>query len=60
MPPSEIVLFQGVTTTVKVAQVRVCHIRMMFAGAYMCESLGLAETRTLGADGRDRERPQQG
>ena len=34
----EIVLIQGVTTTVKVAHVRLCHSRMMFARAYMRES----------------------
>lgn len=34
----EIVLIQDVTTTVKVAHVRLCHSRMMFARAYMRES----------------------
>ncbi|MCK8782484.1 IS21 family transposase, partial [Rhizobium sp. NTR19] len=34
----EIVLIQGVTTTVKVAHVRLCHSRMMFVRAYMRES----------------------
>ena len=34
----EIVLINGTTTTVKVAHVRLCHSRMMFARAYMCES----------------------
>lgn len=34
----EIVVIQGVTTTVKVAHVRLCHSRMMFARAYMRES----------------------
>ena len=34
----EIVLIGGVTTTVKVAHVRLCHSRMMFARAYMRES----------------------
>lgn len=34
----EIVLINGVTTTVKVAHVRLCHSRMMFARAYMRES----------------------
>ncbi len=34
----EIVLIQGGTTTVKVAHVRLCHSRMMFARAYMRES----------------------
>lgn len=34
----EIVLVNGVTTTVKVAHVRLCHSRMMFARAYMRES----------------------
>jgi transposase len=34
----EIVLINGVTVTVKVAHVRLCHSRMMFARAYMRES----------------------
>ncbi|MGO7449645.1 IS21 family transposase [Rhizobium ruizarguesonis] len=34
----EIILVNGVTTTVKVAHVRLCHSRMMFARAYMRES----------------------
>ena len=34
----EIVLNSGVTVTVKVAHVRLCHSRMMFARAYMRES----------------------
>jgi transposase len=34
----EIVLINGVTTTIKVAHVRLCHSRMMFARAYMRES----------------------
>ena len=34
----EIVLIGGVTATVKVAHVRLCHSRMMFARAYMRES----------------------
>lgn len=34
----EIILINGVTTTVKVAHVRLCHSRMMFARAYMRES----------------------
>jgi transposase len=34
----EVVLIGGVTTTVKVAHVRLCHSRMMFARAYMRES----------------------
>jgi transposase len=34
----EIVLVSGVTVTVKVAHVRLCHSRMMFARAYMRES----------------------
>ena len=34
----EIVLIGGVTVTVKVAHVRLCHSRMMFARAYMRES----------------------
>jgi transposase len=34
----EIVLINGVTTTVKVAHVRLCHSRMMFVRAYMRES----------------------
>ena len=34
----EIVLIQRVTTTVKVAHVRLCHSRMMFVRAYMRES----------------------
>lgn len=34
----EIVLIRGVTTTVKVAHVRLFHSRMMFARAYMRES----------------------
>jgi transposase len=34
----EIVLIRGVTTTVKVAHVRLCHSRMMFARAYIRES----------------------
>jgi transposase len=34
----EIVLINGTTTTVKVAHVRLCHSRMMFARAYMRES----------------------
>ena len=36
----EIVLIGGVTTTVKVAHVRLCHSRMMFARAYMREEPG--------------------
>lgn len=34
----ELVLIAGVTVTVKVAHVRLCHSRMMFARAYMRES----------------------
>lgn len=34
----EVVLISGVTVTVKVAHVRLCHSRMMFARAYMRES----------------------
>src|SRR5690606_38560295 len=34
----EIVLINGTTTTVKVAHVRLCHSRMMFARAYIRES----------------------
>lgn len=34
----EIILINGVTTTVKVAHVRLCHSRMMFVRAYMRES----------------------
>ena len=34
----EVVLINGVTVTVKVAHVRLCHSRMMFARAYMRES----------------------
>ena len=34
----EIVVLDGVTTTVKVAQVRLCHSRMLFARAYMREA----------------------
>jgi transposase len=34
----EVVLIAGVTVTVKVAHVRLCHSRMMFARAYMRES----------------------
>ena len=34
----EIIVLDGVTTTVKVAQVRLCHSRMIFARAYMRES----------------------
>ncbi len=34
----EIVLIAGVTTTVKVAQVRLCHSRMLFVRAYPRES----------------------
>jgi transposase len=34
----EIVVMGGVTTTVKVAHVRLCHSRMMFARAYPRES----------------------
>jgi transposase len=34
----EIIVLNGVTTTVKVAQVRLCHSRMIFARAYMRES----------------------
>ena len=34
----EVVLIGGVTVTVKVAHVRLCHSRMMFARAYMRES----------------------
>ena len=35
----EIVLIGDVTTTVKVPHFRLCHSHMMFARAYMCESL---------------------
>lgn len=34
----EIIRLNGVTTTIKVAHVRLCHSRMMFARAYMRES----------------------
>ncbi|TWI28167.1 hypothetical protein IQ24_03784 [Paracoccus sulfuroxidans] len=34
----EVVLISGVTVTVKVAHLRLCHSRMMFARAYMRES----------------------
>jgi len=34
----EIVLINGVTTTVKVAHVRLCHSRMMFVRAYPRET----------------------
>ncbi len=34
----EVVVVSGVTVTVKVAHVRLCHSRMMFARAYMRES----------------------
>ena len=34
----EIIVLDGVTTTVKVAQVRLCHSRMIFARAYMREA----------------------
>jgi transposase len=34
----EVILVSGVTVTVKVAHVRLCHSRMMFARAYMRES----------------------
>lgn len=34
----EIIVISGVTVTVKVAHVRLCHSRMMFARAYMRES----------------------
>src|SRR5690606_129113 len=34
----EVVLISGVTVTVKVAHVRLCHSRMMFVRAYMRES----------------------
>ena len=34
----EVILISGVTVTVKVAHVRLCHSRMMFARAYMRES----------------------
>ena len=34
----EVVLISGVTVTVKVAYVRLCHSRMMFARVYMRES----------------------
>ncbi|MBX9711791.1 MAG: IS21 family transposase [Xanthobacteraceae bacterium] len=34
----EIIVLDGVTVTVKVAQVRLCHSRMIFARAYMRES----------------------
>ena len=34
----EVVLVSGITVTVKVAHVRLCHSRMMFARAYMRES----------------------
>jgi transposase len=34
----EVILMSGVTVTVKVAHVRLCHSRMMFVRAYMRES----------------------
>ena len=34
----EVVVISGVTVTVKVAHIRLCHSRMMFARAYMRES----------------------
>lgn len=34
----EVVLISGVTVTVKVAHLRLCHSRMMFARAYLRES----------------------
>ena len=33
-PDEQIVLIDGVTTTVKVAHVRLCHSRMLFVRAY--------------------------
>ena len=44
----EIILINGVTTTVKVAHVRLCHSRMMFARAYMRESQGWCSMRMTG------------
>jgi transposase len=37
-PDEQVVLIAGVTVTVKVAHVRLCHSRMMFVRAYMRES----------------------
>lgn len=41
----EVVVISGVTVTVKVAHVRHCHSRMMFARAYMRESQGRRRRR---------------
>ena len=58
----EIVVISGVTVTVKVAHVRLCHSRMMFARAYMRES---QEPQPSGSDrwrrdGFDLRRPRSG
>ena len=42
----EIALIGGVTTTLKVAHVRLCHSRMMFVRAYPRESQEWCSTRT--------------
>ena len=44
----EIVVMNGVTTTVKVAHVRLCHSRMMFVRAYPRETQEMVFTRTTG------------
>ncbi len=44
----EVVVISGVTVTVKVAHVRLCHSRMMFARAYMRESQEMVFARMTG------------
>lgn len=44
----EIVVFDGVTTTVRVAHVRLCHSRMLFVRAYP------RETQEMVSDGHDK------
>lgn len=49
----EIVVLNGVTTTVKVAHLRLCHSRMMFVLAYPRET----QERVFDADQRARPKP---
>ena len=53
----DIVVIDGVTTTVKVAHVRLCHSRMMLARAYPRETLGDRRPNRL-SDGRRGPRPK--
>ena len=57
-PASEIVVIHGVTTTVKVAHLRLCHSRMPFVRAYPRDAQLIVTLNALRRDGTPWRAPQ--